>query len=71
MLRDHAKFLGYMGLVQMVYRGKTFSTHVNNGEAHFSENIYMLGNTFLVHFYALFFTLDTICAEYKDKTIAS
>ena len=38
----------------------------------FLENIYM-GHiyTFSVHFYALFFTLDTICADNKDKPMAA
>ena len=40
----------------------TFPAHVNNGEA----RIY-LANTFFIQFYALFFTLDTICADNKDK----
>ena len=40
-LTGHAKFMGYMGLVQMGYGAMTYSTHINNEEAHFLENTYI------------------------------
>ena len=33
-LRGHAVFMGYMGPVQLGYGVRTFSVHINNGEAH-------------------------------------
>ena len=53
----------------MVYEARTFSTHTNNGEVHFLENIYMREILF-IHSFALFCTLDTICAGNKDKRMA-
>ena len=40
------------------------------GQAHFLENIYTGENTFLFIFMNYFFTLDTICADNKDKPMA-
>ena len=34
-LRGHAKFVGYMGPVQMGYGAMAFSTHINNGAGTF------------------------------------
>ena len=40
-LSGHAKFMGYMGPVQMGYWARTFSTHVNNGGGtFFRKHIY-------------------------------
>ena len=50
----HAKFMDYMGPVQMKYRARTFSTYINNGDAHCLENIYIQGEYFFIYFYALF-----------------
>ena len=36
------------------------------GQGLFLGNIYG-ANTFFIHFHALFFILDTICADNKDK----
>ena len=61
--------MGYMGPVQMVW-GKDFSTHINNGGGtSFRKHIYG-ANTFFIHFCGLFFTVDTICADNKDKLMA-
>ena len=47
--------------------GPGFFPHIlTTGEAYFLENIYM-GQILFAHFCALFFTLDTICADNKDK----
>ena len=70
LLRGHAKFMGYMGPVQMGYRAMTFSTHINNSRWHFFRKHIYGANTFFIHFYALFYTLDTICADNKDKPMA-
>ena len=40
------------------------------GQAQFLEKTYVQGKYFFVHFYELFFTLDTICADNKDKPMA-
>ena len=48
--------------------GPRFFPHIlTTGEAYFLENIYMGQMLFFAHFCALFFTLDTICADHKDK----
>ena len=62
--------MGYTGPVQMGYRERTFSTHTNNrGGTFFRKHIYGT-NTFFIHFYALLFTLGTICVDNKDKPMA-
>ena len=71
MLRGHAKFMGYTGPVQMGHRGRTFSTHINNGGGTFFRKHIHGANTFFIHFYALFLTLDTICADNKEKPMAA
>ena len=38
-------------------------------EAHFLENIYK-GQILFVHFHGLSFTLDTVCADNKDKPVS-
>ena len=48
-------------------RGKGFSTHINN-RARFQKT-YIQGKYFFIHFNELFFTLDTICADNKDKLV--
>ena len=54
----------------MGYGARTFSTDINNrGGTFFRKHIYM-GKYFFVHFYALFFALDTICADKKDKLMS-
>ena len=62
--------MGYTGSVQMGSGARTFSTHVNNGGGTFFRKHIYWANTFFLHFYALFFTLDTICADNKDKPMA-
>ena len=62
--------MGYTGLVQLGYGGRTFSTHINNGGGTFFRKHIYGANTFFVQFYALFFTLDTICADNQDKPMA-
>ena len=53
----------------MGYRARTFSTHINMGEARCLENIYM--EHILFHsLLCIIFTLDTICADNKDKPMA-
>ena len=59
--------MGYMGLVQMGYGARTFSTYINNGTGTIFRKHRYGANTFFVHFYKLLFTLDTICADNKDK----
>ena len=59
-----------MGLVQMGYGARTFSTHINNGRGPFFRKHIHGANTLLVHSYELFFVLDTTCAENKDKPMA-
>ena len=49
---------------------RTFSTHINNGAGTFFRKHIYGANTFFVHFYELLFTLDTICANNKDKHMA-
>ena len=62
--------MGYMGPVQMGYGARSFYTHINNGTGTvFRKHIYG-ANTFLGHYYELFFTQDTICADNKDKPMA-
>ena len=68
-VRGHAKLTGYTGLVQMEYGARTFSTHINNGGGTFFRKHIYGANTSFVHFYALFFTLDTICAEGRSIII--
>ena len=47
---------------------RTFSTHINNeGGTFFKKHIYIGQKLFSFIFIALFFTLDTICADNKDK----
>ena len=58
----------YTGPVQMGAR--TFSTHINNGGGTFSRKHTYGANTFFLHFYAIFFTPGTSCADNKDKPIA-
>ena len=54
-------FMGYTAPVQMGYEAKTFSTHINNGEAHFLENMY----TGQIHFSSflciIFYTRYYLC----------
>ena len=40
------------------------------GEVQFLENTYMEQMLFFAHFSELLFTLDTICADNKDKPMA-
>ena len=47
--------------------GKDFSTHINSGAGRFFRKHVYWTNTFFVHFYELFFTLDTIRVDNKDK----
>ena len=54
----------------MGYGARTFSIHVNNGRGTFFRKHICEANTFFIHFYALYFTLDTICADNKDKPMA-
>ena len=69
-VRGHAKFMGYTGLVQMGYGARTVSAHINNGAGTlFMKHIYG-DNTFLFIFMNYFLTLDTICADNKDKPMA-
>ena len=61
--------MSYMGPVQMGYRARTFPTQINNeGGTFFRKHSYG-ANTFFRYFCALFFTLDTICADNKDKSM--
>ena len=62
--------MGYTGSVQMGYGAWTFSTHINNGGGTFFRKHIYGANIFFVHFYALFFTPDTICADNIDKPMA-
>ena len=48
-------------------RPRLFCTHINNGGSTFLRKHIYGANTFFIHFHALFFTLDTICADRKDK----
>ena len=47
--------------------GKDFSTHINSGTGTIFRKPVYGADTFFIHFYELFFTLDTICADNKDK----
>ena len=63
------KIYGLYGASANGVRGKDFSTHINNGRGtSFRKHVW--GKYFFVHLYALFFTLDTICADNKDKPMA-
>ena len=62
--------MGYTGPVQMGYRAMTFSTHINNRAGTFFRKHIDGANTFSIHFYELFFALDTFCADNKDKPMA-
>ena len=70
-LRGHANFMGSMGLVEMVYGAMIFSIHINNGGGTFLRKHMYEANTFFIHFYALFFSPDIICADNKDKPMAN
>ena len=60
-IRDHAKCMGYTGLVQMGYGARTFSTYINNGACtFFIKHTYGMGQYCIVDFYELFFTLVLI-----------
>ena len=59
--------MGYIGPVQIGYGAKTFSTHINNGGGTFFRKHIYGANTFFIHFGALYFTLDTVWADNKDK----
>ena len=59
--------MGHMGPVQMGYGAKTFSAHINNEAGTFFRKHIYGANTSFVHFYELFFTLGTICADNKNK----
>ena len=50
-------------------RGHYVSPRINNRGGSFVENIYS-GKYFFVQFYSLFLTLDTTCADNKDKPMA-
>ena len=52
------------------YGTRTFSTHTNNGAGTFFRTHIYGANTFFVHVYEFFFTMDTICADNKDNTMA-
>ena len=61
--------MGYMVPVQIWYGKRTFSAHINNGAGTlFRKHIYG-ANTFLFIF-VNYFSLDTICADNKDKPMA-
>ena len=62
--------MGYMGLVQMRYGERIFSTHINNRAGTFFRKHIYGANTFFCSFHELFFTLGTICADNKDKPMA-
>ena len=67
MFKGHAKFMGCTGPMQMGYGPGAFFTHIKNrGSTFFRKRIYG-ANTFFFHCHTLFFTLDTICADSKDK----
>ena len=59
--------MGYTGPVKMEYGARTFSTHVTNREGTFSRKHTYGANSLFIHFYALFFISDTICADNKEK----
>ena len=62
----HEEFMGYTGPVQMGYGARTFYKHINNRVGTFFRK-HMYGAS---TFYELFFTLDTIYADNKDKPMA-
>ena len=62
--------MGHMGAVQMRYRTMTFSTQRNNQGGTFLETIYIWGKYFFHSFLCIIFTVDTICADNKDKPMA-
>ena len=49
--------------------GDFLYTYEQRGRHIFRKHIYGT-STFFIHFYALFFTPDTICADNKDKPMA-
>ena len=51
----------------MGYRAKTLSTYKKKLQADFLQNIHMEQILFSFIFMNYFFTLDTICADKKDK----
>ena len=60
----------YTWLVEMGVRGKDFFyTYKQWGRYIFRKHIYE-ANAFSFIFYELFFTLDTICADNKDRPMA-
>ena len=62
--------MGYTSPVQMGYGAMTFSTYRNNESGTFFRKHVYGANTFLFIFMHYLFTLDTICAESKDKPMA-
>ena len=54
----------------MGYGAQTIFTHINNGASTFLEKDINGVNTFFIHFHALFFILDTVCADNKDNLMA-
>ena len=60
-IRGHAKFIGYMGPVQMGYLARTFPTHVNKGgDTFFRKHIYG-ANTFCSFLCIIFYTRYYLC----------
>ena len=61
--------MGYTGPVQIGYEAGASFTHIYNRGNTFLENIYTM--QILFHSFSfIIFTLDTICADSKDKPIA-
>ena len=61
--------MGNTGPVQIRYGARTLFIQIDNGGSRFLENIYT-GKILLRSFLCIIFTLDTICADNKDKPIA-